>query len=135
MGDHHLGAGVGPVRGEDVVLGAVCEAVEEEVDAEEEEAPRRGLLDGARAGGFFGRRGVVEGEDGDAGGDEEDDEVFVEGVAFAEDGQVEEHYREELAGFGEDEGDIVDVRQTGVAERGGEGGGDGDEDEGKEDGF
>jgi len=29
---------------------------------------------------------VVEGEDCDAGGDEEDDEVFVERVAFAEDG-------------------------------------------------
>ena len=30
--DHHLGAGVGAVGGEDVVLGAVCEAIEEEVD-------------------------------------------------------------------------------------------------------
>lgn len=30
--DHHLGAGVGAMGGEDVVLGAVCEAVEEEVD-------------------------------------------------------------------------------------------------------
>ncbi len=41
MGGHHLRAGVwadGGV-GEDVVLGAVCEAVEEEVDGEEEEAP------------------------------------------------------------------------------------------------
>lgn len=30
--DHHLRAGVGAVGAEDVVLGAVCEAVEEEVD-------------------------------------------------------------------------------------------------------
>ena len=30
--DHHLRAGVGAVGGEDVVLGAVGEAVEEEVD-------------------------------------------------------------------------------------------------------
>ena len=30
--DHHLWAGVGAVSAEDVVLGAVCEAVEEEID-------------------------------------------------------------------------------------------------------
>ena len=30
--DHHLRAGVGAVGREDVVLGCVCEAVEEEVD-------------------------------------------------------------------------------------------------------
>ena len=30
--DHHLGSRVGAVGAEDVVLGAVCEAVEEEVD-------------------------------------------------------------------------------------------------------
>ena len=29
---------------------------------------------------------MVQGEDGDAGGYEDDDEVFVEGVALAEDG-------------------------------------------------
>ncbi len=74
-------------------------------------------------------------EDGDAGGDKEDDEIFVEGVRFAEDGEVEEHDGEEFAGFGEDEGDVVDVGEAGVAEGGGEGGGDGDEDEGEEYGF
>ena len=40
---------------------------------------------------------MVEGEDGDAGGDECDDGVLVEGIASAEDGEVEEHYWEELA--------------------------------------
>lgn len=39
LGDHHLGAGIGTVGSEDVVLGAIREAVEEEIDAEEEEAP------------------------------------------------------------------------------------------------
>ena len=33
LGDHHLRARVGFVGAEDVVLGAVCQAVEEEVDA------------------------------------------------------------------------------------------------------
>lgn len=71
---------------------------------------------------------MVECEDCDACGDEEDDEVFVEGVAFAENGEVQEHDGEQLAGFGEDEGDVVYMRQTRVAEGGGEGGGDGHED-------
>ena len=39
----------------------------------------------------------MQGEYGDAGGDEEDDEVLVERVAFAEDGQVQEHYGQQLA--------------------------------------
>lgn len=76
---------------------------------------------------------MVEGEDCDSCGYESDDEIFVEGVGFAEDGQVEEHDGEELAGFGEDEGDVVDVSKGGVAEGRGEGGGDGDEQEGRED--
>lgn len=39
MGDHHLGAGVRAVGGEDVVLGRVGEAIEKEVDGEETESP------------------------------------------------------------------------------------------------
>lgn len=39
MGDHHLGAGVGAVSGEDVVLGGVGEAIKKEVDGEEKESP------------------------------------------------------------------------------------------------
>ena len=62
---------------------------------------------------------MVQGEYRDAGGNKEDNEVFVEGVAFAEDGQVEKHNGEELAGFGENEGDIVNMRKAGVAEGGG----------------
>ncbi len=70
----------------------------------------------------------MEGEDRHAGGDEEDDQVFVEGVAFAEDGEVEEHHGEKFAGFGKDVGYVVDVGKRGIAEGGGEGGGDGDKD-------
>lgn len=73
---------------------------------------------------------MVEGEDCDAGCDEGDDGVFVQGVAFAEDGDVEGHDWDKLAAFGEDEGDISDVFETGIAKGGGQGAGDGDQEEG-----
>lgn len=75
----------------------------------------------------------MESEDGDAGGDEEHDDVFVERVSFAKDGQMKEHDGEELAGFSEDVGDVVDVGEGGVAEGRGKGGSDSDEDKGEED--
>ena len=77
----------------------------------------------------------MQSEDCDSGGHEGDDEVFVERIGFAEEGQVQEHYGEEFAGFGEDEGDVVDVGEGGVAEGGGERGGQGDEEKGGEEGF
>ena len=40
---------------------------------------------------------------------------------------MEEHYGEELAGFGEDVGDVVDMIEGCVAEWGSKGGGYGDE--------
>lgn len=64
----------------------------------------------------------MQSEDGHAGGDEGHDGVFVPGVAAAEEGDVEGHDREQLAGFGEDEGDVVHVGEGGVAEGAGEGG-------------
>lgn len=133
LSGHHLGAGVRfvPRGGEDVVLGGVSEAVEEEVDGEQEEAPAVCRLCRAFRGGGFAR--VVQGEEGDAGGDEGHDGIFVERVAFAEDGEVQEHDGQELARLREDEGDVVDVGEAGVAEGRGEGGGDGDEDQGAED--
>lgn len=115
LGDHHLRAGIGAVSGKNVVLGAICEAIEEKINAQQEEAPQRRR---ARGRFFGGRGGVVEGEDGDAGGNERNDEVFVERVAFAEDGQMQEHDGEKLAGFGEDEGDVVNVSERGISERG-----------------
>ena len=61
----------------------------------------------------------MEGEDGDTGGNKRNYEVLVERVAFAKNGQMQEHDGQKLAGFGEDEGDIVDVSEGGIAERGG----------------
>lgn len=72
----------------------------------------------------------MQGEDGDASCDERYNEVFVQGVALAEDSEMQEHNREEFAGFGKDKGNIIDVRQRGVSERGSERGGDGNKDEG-----
>ena len=40
---------------------------------------------------------MVEGEDRDAGGDEGDDQIFVEGEPLPEDCQVEEHDGQEFA--------------------------------------
>lgn len=77
---------------------------------------------------------MVECEYCDSGGHERYDEVFVERIGFPEDGEVEEHDREEFAGFGEDEGYVVDVGEGGVAKGGGERGGHGDEEEWREDG-
>jgi hypothetical protein len=47
---------------------------------------------------------------------------------------VQEHDGQELAGLGEDEGDVVYVRERGVAEGRREGGGEGYEEEGGDDG-
>lgn len=75
----------------------VCEAVEEEVNPEEEEAPR-----GACLGPFFfgGGGGVVESEYCHPRRDGGDNGVLVEGVGFLENRQVQEHYGKELAGLG-----------------------------------
>lgn len=115
---HHLRTLEVLVLDEDVVLHGVGEAVKEEVHAQKHQAPGGGGL-GALA--FLAGGGVVEGEDGDAGGDGGDDGVLVEGVGAAEDGEVEGHHGHEFAGFGEDEGDVVDVLEGGVAEGGGQG--------------
>lgn len=48
---------------------------------------------------------------------------------------MEEHDGQEFAGFGEDEGYVVDVGEGGVAEWRGEGGSDGDEEEWEEGGL
>ena len=133
VGAHHLRARVAAEGLEDVVLRAVGQAVEEEVDAEEEEAPR-GLAGGRAAGLGMAFLARVQGEDGDAGGHGGDDEVLVERVALAEDGDVQEHDGQQLARLGEDEGDVVDVGERGVAEGGSEGRGEGHQEQRRDDG-
>lgn len=57
----------------------------------------------------------MQGEDCDSGGYEGHNKVFVERIAFAEDGEVQEHDWEKLAGFGKDEGNVVDMSKRSVA--------------------
>lgn len=120
---HHLGARVGLEGAEDVVLRAVGEAVEQEVNAQQQQAPRaiplrRAAAAAAVALALLAR---VQREDGDAGGHGGDDHVLVQRVALLEDGDVQEHDGQQLAALGEQEGDVVDVGERGVAEGGGEG--------------
>lgn len=83
---------------EDVVLDRVCEAVKEQVNAQQEHAPHDVLLRVPGAGLFrcLGIRGV-QGEDGDTGGDEGYDSVLVDWVFTSEERDVQEHDGEELA--------------------------------------
>lgn len=113
---HHLLARVGAKGLVNVVLGGICQSVEEEVHAQQRET------DGAAAfgfaGGFFRRARVVQGEDCHAGGYQQHDQVFVPRVAPAEQRDVQKHDGEQLAGFREREGDVVDVFQARVAKGG-----------------
>ena len=109
-----------------MVLRAIGETVEEEIDRQECEAPERVFLGRRR---FLFCRGVVEGKDGNAGSNEEYYEVFVKWVAFAEDGEVEEHHREEFARLGKDIGYIIDMGERCVAEGRGQRGSDGNQDQ------
>lgn len=120
---------------EDVILDGVCEAVEKEIDAQQEHAPHDILL-GVAAAGLAGRLGGsrVQGEDGNASSDKGHDSVLVDWVFPAEEGHVQEHDGEEFAGFGEDVGDVVNVAETGVAEGRGEGLSDRDKQETEGDG-
>ena len=43
--------------------------------------------------------------------------ILVQRIAFPKDGEMEEHDGQEFARFGEDEGKIVDVPETGIPER------------------
>lgn len=104
-----------------MLLGAVGEPVEEEVDGEEEQSPRDvGAVLGIAAAVLL-LLARVQGENGDAGGHRSDDEVLVQRVSLAEDGDVKKHDGQELAALGEEEGDVVNMRERGVAEGAGEG--------------
>jgi hypothetical protein len=118
LSDHHLRSCVGPEGTEDVVLGAVRQAVKKEVNAQKKEAPRGR---GSSRGRFLGGRWMVEREYRNTGSNEGHNEIFVQRIALAEDRKVQEHHREKLAGFGEDESDVVNMGEGGISKRGGQG--------------
>lgn len=113
-----------------MVLGAVGQAVEQEIDAEEQQSPSGTRL--FRTQRLLVLLSRVQREDGNASCHRRNDEVLVEGISLAEDGDVEEHDREEFAALCEEEGDVVDVREAGVSERTGEATRDRDEGKGPE---
>ena len=125
VGAHHLRAGVGPEGLEDVVLGAVGQAVKQQIDAQEQQAPGGvGIVRPRRLPLLLAR---VQREDGDAGRHRRHDQVLVERVALAEYRDVQEHDGQQLAALGEQEGDVVGVGEAGVAEGARQAAGDGDE--------
>lgn len=79
-----------------MVLRAIREAIEEEVDSEKGQAPD-GVVRVPRRRGLFGRGRVVQGEHGHTGCNQENDEILVERIAFSEDCEVQEHHGEKLA--------------------------------------
>lgn len=115
-----------------MVLRRVGEAVQQEVD-EQQEQPVQGAPTVDRGGPLLGRARVVESEGRDAQGDQQDDSVFVQRVALPEEGDVEEHHRQQFTGLGQYEGQIVDVAETGVAERRRQRRGDADDDQREQD--
>lgn len=85
VGAHHLRTTIGSESLKDVVLGAVRQAVKEEVDAQEQESPRGvGILRNERLLLLAG----VESEYCHAGGHGRHHEVFIQRVPFLEDGDV-----------------------------------------------
>ena len=54
-------------------------------------------------------------------GNKSHDEVFVQRISLAEDCQMQKHHRKKFARFGENESDVVDVREGCIAKRGGQG--------------
>lgn len=120
VGAHHLRPAVGPELGDDVVLGAVGEPVEEQVYAEQQHAPGSLPAVGRRGPALVLLAPRVQREDGDAGGHSRDNQVLLQGVPPPEESDVEEHYGQQLARLGQREGDVVDVRERCHAERRGQ---------------
>lgn len=131
VGAHHLRSAKRAESLKDVILGAVGEAIEQEVDAQQQQSPGQiRLLRQLRLLVFFVR---VERKDGHASSDGGHDGVLVNRITLPEDGDVEEHDGQKLAALGQQERDVVDVRETGVAKGAGQAVCDGDEHEGPED--
>ena len=46
-----------------------------------------------------------------------DDEIFIQWIPLSKNCKMQEHHRQKLAGFGENKGDVVDVRKGGISKR------------------
>lgn len=127
---HHLRPRIPGERAKDIILRAVRQPVKQQVNPQQQHPP--GRLPGVAAGLVLAAAGMKR-EDGDAARHGRDDQVLVQRVSLAEQGDVQRHDGQQLAALGEDVGDVVDVGERGVAEGGGEGVGEGHEAEREED--
>ena len=85
----------------------------EQIDAEQEETVYLVCFVG-RLGSFrfvFGSFGALglQGKKGNTESHESYNRVLVEGIALAEESNVQEHDREQFARFGQEEGDVVNM--------------------------
>lgn len=94
---HHLGSGVRLEGAEYVILGAVRQTIEQQVHAQQQQAPR--AVAAVRVP-LLVRLARVQREDGDAGRHGGHHEVLVEGVAAPEDGDMQKHDGQQLAALG-----------------------------------
>lgn len=99
LSNHHLRSSEACVqlgRGEDMVLSGVGQAIQKEVDGQQEDAPSGGsrLTLGSD---FLASSWVMQTESCDTESDHQDNTILVQRVSLAEDGQVQDHDREELA--------------------------------------
>lgn len=60
---------------------------------------------------------MVQRENCNTGGNKSHHKIFVQRITRAEDREMQEHYGEKFARFGEDESDIVDVGERCIAKR------------------
>lgn len=79
-----------------MVLSGVGQAIQEKIDGQQEDAPSRGSRLILRSN-FLTSSWVVQTESCDTESDHQDNTILVQWVSLAEDGQVQDHDREELA--------------------------------------
>lgn len=116
-----------------MVLSGIGQAVQEKVNGQQENTPHgraRALLSSCSY--LLASAGVVECECRNTQCNHQHNTVLVQGVSLAEDGEVQDHNGEELAGLGKNECQVVDMGKTGVTEGRGEGRGDADKDQREE---
>ena len=123
MRTHHLRSRIRFEGGKDVVLCAVCDAIEQQIDREQEKTPvhvlflRRHALFGGMLRSFGHIFRLMKREECNAKGDKNNNGIFIQRVALPEHRNMQRHHREEFARLRQDESNIVDVIQTFVAER------------------
>lgn len=115
VGAHHLGPSIRLEGAEDVVLGTIREAIEQQVHAQQQQSvhaiPGLAALLATRLAGVQREHRHARRHGGH-------NQILVQRIPALEDGDVQQHDGEQLAALGEQEGDVVDVGEGRVAEGG-----------------